>query len=664
MDNLWRNKNRIITFGLIFLALFLGIFVFGANGAKADVYDFLGFDPLASFLGNSLLMIQKMASWVVAFAAGLAQGALGYTDLQNAPIVEKGWTITRDLVNMFFVLVLLVIAFATILRIEPYGAKQILKNLIIVALLINFSLVFCGVIIDFSGVLTNFFIEDSPNKFFEDIAGQMGLPHILRTNAEGGNISGQMWYACVTTVKGVEKCAERDGQAFSSMQDCEDSNLFKYNYKSAKGYCKLKSPPSKAKKIDWGNINKDVYWEVIQSLIFSIIFTFIAAFVFGALAFFLIVRIMAIWILLILAPLAWFFWILPATSQLFQRWWSNFIKWIFFAPAAVFFIWLSVKSWTEFTKDIPFPGDKIAEGMTGVITDDMIKSGILPEVMQPTHFVQFLLACGMLIGSLIVAQSMSINGANGVISLSKKMSKGAGLGIAKWTGRRTGQFAQTHTAGPAGKLAKQLSKIPGIRQLARPLRRFSEKEKGTIKEEKKKYENYTSNNLKDELKGAVNPRARGAIGEILADRGDFSVDDNFSKENADKTFKAAKNYGNEKSILKARPDLEEDAEKRKKIITDMKKDNMEKLQKDSLTTDVKKDIVDQFKTGGKWTSTHLSKMADTNQNVFTELSKELNKPDNWNNLREDIKEYIKSAPGKAILGDMRGNQGIGTSTPV
>jgi hypothetical protein len=51
---------------------------------------------------------------------------------------SNGWVITRDIANMFFIVILLVIAFATILQIEQYNYKKWLPKLILMAILINF----------------------------------------------------------------------------------------------------------------------------------------------------------------------------------------------------------------------------------------------------------------------------------------------------------------------------------------------------------------------------------------------------------------------------------------------------------------------------------------------------------------------------------------------
>lgn len=75
-------------------------------------------------------------------------------------IVDVGWPIVRDFINMFFIIALVVIGLATALRIKEYQAQKTLPLLIIIAILINFTPVICGVIIDASNILMNFFLEE------------------------------------------------------------------------------------------------------------------------------------------------------------------------------------------------------------------------------------------------------------------------------------------------------------------------------------------------------------------------------------------------------------------------------------------------------------------------------------------------------------------------
>jgi hypothetical protein len=70
--------------------------------------------------------------------------------------VNTGWTVTRDFSNLFFALILLIIAIATVLQIgalDNYTAKRMLPNFIFVALFINFSKAIVGFLIDISQVI-------------------------------------------------------------------------------------------------------------------------------------------------------------------------------------------------------------------------------------------------------------------------------------------------------------------------------------------------------------------------------------------------------------------------------------------------------------------------------------------------------------------------------
>lgn len=120
----------------------------------------------------------KLAVLLLQILVGVAQ----YNKFIESSAVTYGWILVRDLCNMFFVLILLVIAFATILRIESYNLKTWLPKLIIMAILINFSKMICGVFIDFAQVIMLTFVNA-----FKDIAGanlteMLGLTKILEFN--------------------------------------------------------------------------------------------------------------------------------------------------------------------------------------------------------------------------------------------------------------------------------------------------------------------------------------------------------------------------------------------------------------------------------------------------------------------------------------------------
>lgn len=398
-----KHKKIILSLTLICLISSLGIFVFGVGEAKAAwVIDRFIKGILIAF-GYVFLGILWLASQIQNVAAGLVSGILSYTLFIKAPIVVTGWGICRDLVNMFFVLILLVIAFATILRIETYGMKRILWKLIVAALLINFSLVLAGPIIDFSQVLTQFFIDASGGEnFVTQIAAALNLE---KANPILKEKECPVWENCDRgSNKSYDEC----------MRGCDalpDSSICGAMCQSHHCQCKGWQTVQGTGSYDWGEGVKDTI-NIIMGLSMSILFSAVAIFAFFAFAFFLIVRIIIIWFLLILAPIAWFFWILPATQKLFDKWWETFIKWVFFAPAYMFFIYLALKTFPSFlTSSVLDASD------TGVKPD-----AILPKLFSFEYLFQFILVMGILLGGLIVAQKMSIYGAGGAI----KMAKGIG----------------------------------------------------------------------------------------------------------------------------------------------------------------------------------------------------------------------------------------------
>jgi len=105
-------------------------------------------NPLGCVLGLVKVLMQASASL---FAWIVAPG--NQTALLTKPIIYTAWTMVRDLLNVAFILVLLFSAFATIFQVEKYNYKKLLLNIILMALLVNFSFPIARFIIDTSNVL-------------------------------------------------------------------------------------------------------------------------------------------------------------------------------------------------------------------------------------------------------------------------------------------------------------------------------------------------------------------------------------------------------------------------------------------------------------------------------------------------------------------------------
>lgn len=72
--------------------------------------------------------------------------------LYGATFIGNAWTVVRDLSNIFFIIILLYVAIQTILGLG-HEIKKVIVQVIIMALLINFSMFFSKVVIDTSNIL-------------------------------------------------------------------------------------------------------------------------------------------------------------------------------------------------------------------------------------------------------------------------------------------------------------------------------------------------------------------------------------------------------------------------------------------------------------------------------------------------------------------------------
>lgn len=78
---------------------------------------------------------------------------------------------------------------------------------------------------------------------------------------------------------------------------------------------------------------------LITGLLFITIFTVISLFAMMTAAIFVVVRIVVLWFLLLVSPLAWVGSIFPnLRSQTWSKWWSAFISWTFSLPIYIFFL--------------------------------------------------------------------------------------------------------------------------------------------------------------------------------------------------------------------------------------------------------------------------------------------------------------------------------------
>lgn len=232
-------------------------------------------DPLLGLINNLINIIVGMAQqfiyWVFyLLIAPLIQAMLSiqtYTDT-FAAVIYPGWEVVRNACNILFIVALIAIGLGTLFRVESYQYKHLLVDLIIAALLVNFSLVIAQVILGVADTVQSQFL---PNNL-----------EVIRSLA-------------------------KDLMA---------------------GF----------KTVDFSHIADAGYFSTTLQPLFSLGLSIGSFIVFASIAGFLLVRIIMLWVLLMLSPLAYAMRILPQTKSYTGMWWSQFIKYAFFTPVMAFFL--------------------------------------------------------------------------------------------------------------------------------------------------------------------------------------------------------------------------------------------------------------------------------------------------------------------------------------
>lgn len=338
-----KTKKRFLigVFIISILAVFLipHITYAGGDGLVGGAVKYVGI--AVAYL---LIAVIKVLGIFLGLAGWLMDKAITFPSLKTEGVV-KGWEILRDLVNMFFILVLLIVAFATVLNIPKYSVKDILPRLVIVALLINFSLPLVYVVVD---------------------AAQIVMYGIY--NAMVGGLSGDCAAASI-------------GVCFSDISKVAELLIDT-------------SPPSAVADAAGA-------WKTVMNLIMAVIFLLVFTVVVVAGALLLIIRIVGIWVAAIFSPLAFFSRILPGTSFFYNTWMKKFLQYTFFGPLYVFFLWISL----ILLQDVPNFMKTAGIDPSYKVFGDAPVSGFVSQI---SNILQFIMVIVLLSWSFLITRHLGI----------------------------------------------------------------------------------------------------------------------------------------------------------------------------------------------------------------------------------------------------------------
>lgn len=327
---------------------------------------------LTSIIANTFYLV---VLWPLGLLSVLCMGLLKYVaefgtgQFINNYGVNLGWTVTRDISNMFFIIILLIIAFSTVLRIKSYSYQALVPRVVIMALLINFSKTICGVFIDLSQVMTLTFIRATSDALSRGyMTSALGLDQIFAFEQISGNVQGWADFALT-------------GRLFVSL----------------------------------------IVGMIILTLTNIVLITYVVTFLF---------RIVMLWFLVVTSPLAFITWTFPKSQKYSSQWWQEFGTWVTVGPVAAFFLWLSMTMFTFGTQGGAGLSQSVSGALSSGLTTAPPQSFTagLTAITSPNSIANFILALSLLIAGqkFIFSMSTQVGGA-------LKGATAAAVGAVGWT---------------------------------------------------------------------------------------------------------------------------------------------------------------------------------------------------------------------------------------
>ncbi|MFA6094569.1 MAG: hypothetical protein WC757_01630 [Candidatus Paceibacterota bacterium] len=271
------------------------------------------FDTVVKLTGNVILTLVAWILWLVSkfFELTLNYSILNFRDflVQNSTTGAGGppfissintiWKTFRDLINITYIFILLYTAIGTILNLEGVNYEKTIKNVIISALFINFSMFITKALIDVSNIFTI--------KIYEQV--------ITTKNSDG------------------------------TVRNSDISSTILNNLKLATFYQTEPSDSLTAAGDKMGMSNLSTF-KFVEVVLMASIFMLLTAFILIAAAILLLIRAIILIFLLMTSPIAF----APDELKMLlkrdlkKEWWEKLKSNLLFAPAYMFMMYIAMKT--------------------------------------------------------------------------------------------------------------------------------------------------------------------------------------------------------------------------------------------------------------------------------------------------------------------------------
>lgn len=359
------------------MAAILAVFciVFVAAPAHADAAkDVLNW--IIAIFTKILVYICELLAYILLQLLDFLIQIVQFNNFVNAAPVRIGWPLIRDTINMFFIIVVLVSAFATIIGYpKDFHYRQILPKLLIMAVLINFSKTLIGLMIDFSQVLVLTFVNGFKEAAGGNFINALHIREAMSIDTSAGSVVTEDPVTKAITINSTAAASADTYQIFNMML----AAIF-------------------------------AIW--ILSLSITLVIIMVV---------FFLVRIIMLWFLLITSPITFFAWSLPgklqkAFSAFTDQWWNRLSTALIGGPVMAFFLWLSLAmaqaqggtdslTGTGESSLYKGPSTEVTSNVQGLSDASKLGRIVVTQIGDPQTFSNFIIMVAfMLLGVQVAIQ--------------------------------------------------------------------------------------------------------------------------------------------------------------------------------------------------------------------------------------------------------------------
>lgn len=357
----------------------------------------------------------SLASWFLSLAGLLFDYVIKYTVLEMAArvsdltVIGEIWALLRDIVNIVFIFVLLYIGIKTILGINSEDTKKLIRNIVIMAILVNFSLFFAKVIIDASNMASV--------GFYKSITGDVTVGA-----SEGARLADR--FVRPMGLTSIFNANEGDGFA--------------------------------------SRMAEEGFWHIVIMGVGGSMFIMLVVFTFLYASVLFVIRFVAVIFAFIFSGIAFMSWILPQTKKYWSQWWELLLGQAIFAPLYLFMIYFVL-----LLNEQLFMG--LGDGAMGNSLSDSLAQ--TPESLKDqgsnlmAPVLKFLIIIGLLNAATALAKSFASKGSSRVAGF---VGKGTGV-VDRWRNRlqsaawrNTGGRGAAAVDATVGRVARAIPLVGGV----------------------------------------------------------------------------------------------------------------------------------------------------------------------------------------------------------